>query len=107
LLYQHGFEGMKEAETLLINEAKRIERQIYLGAALFERSERALKLAIAQMYVQGVSTRKMASITEELIGTEVSSMQVSRAAAELDQVLSTWRERQLSQDALTNSGRVL
>ncbi len=61
------------------------------------RSERALKLAIAEMYVQGVSTRKMASITEELIGTEVSSMQVSRAASELDDVLGAWRDRQLSE----------
>jgi len=140
LLNEQGFEGMKEAMTLLINEAMRLERQMHLGAAPFERSEsrqgyangykpksvttrlgklelqvpqtrgtefypsalekgirseRALKLAIAEMYVQGVSTRKMAKITEELIGTEVSSMQVSRAAAELDDVLSAWRERQL------------
>ena len=61
------------------------------------RSERALKVAIAEMYVQGVSTRKMASITEELIGSEVTSMQVSRAAKELDEVLNAWRERQLSE----------
>ena len=62
-----------------------------------ERSERALKLAIAEMYVQGVSTRKVAKITEELCGTEVSSMQVSRAAAMLDEELETWRTRPLSQ----------
>lgn len=45
-----------------------------------ERSERALKLALAEMYVQGVSTRRVAAITRELCGTEVTSMQVSRAA---------------------------
>ena len=60
-----------------------------------ERSERALKLALAEMYVQGVSTRKVAEVTRELCGHEVSSMQVSRAAAALDVELETWRERQL------------
>lgn len=59
------------------------------------RSERALKLAIAEMYVQGVSTRKVAAITEELCGFEVSSTQVSRVAAELDAVLDAWRTRPL------------
>src|SRR5690606_11304429 len=42
------------------------------------RSEKALKLALAEMYVQGVSTRKMAQITEELCGCEVSSSEVTR-----------------------------
>ena len=45
------------------------------------RSERALKLALAEMYVQGVSTRKVAAITEQLCGFEVSSTQVSQATA--------------------------
>ena len=62
-----------------------------------ERSERAFRLAIAEMYVQGVSTRKVAKITEELCGTEVTSMQVSRAAAMLDQELEAWRTRPLTQ----------
>lgn len=60
------------------------------------RSERALKLALAEMYVKGVSTRKVAAITEQLCGFEVSSAQVSRAAAELDETLCAWRERPLS-----------
>jgi transposase-like protein len=59
------------------------------------RSERALKLAIAEMYVQGVSTRRVTEITRELCGLEVTSTQVSRAAAELDAQLSAWREREL------------
>ena len=60
-----------------------------------ERSERALKLALAEMYVQGVSTRKVTAITRELCGHEVSSMQVSRAAESLDAELETWRQRPL------------
>jgi len=59
------------------------------------RSERALKLALAEMYVQGVSTRKVAAITRELCGEEVSSTQVSQAAAELDAQLEAWRNRPL------------
>jgi putative transposase len=59
------------------------------------RSERALKVALAQMYVQGVSTRKVAAITEALCGLEVSASEVSRAAAELDGTLEGWRNRPL------------
>ena len=59
------------------------------------RSERALKVALAEMYVQGVSTRKVAKITEQLCGFEVTSTQVSRAARELDEVLEQWRKRPL------------
>jgi len=59
------------------------------------RSERALMLALAEMYVQGVSTRKVAAITERLCGSEISSTQVSRAAALLDEVLEAWRNRPL------------
>ena len=59
------------------------------------RSERALKIAVAEMYVQGVSTRRVAAIVEKLCGTEISSTTVSRAAAELDSVLESWRTRPL------------
>lgn len=59
------------------------------------RSERALMLALAEMYVQGVSTRKVAAITERLCGSEISSTQVSRASALLDEVLEAWRNRPL------------
>lgn len=59
------------------------------------RSERALKLALAEMYVQGVSTRKVAAITEQMCGFSVSSSQVSKATAELDEQLQAWRERPL------------
>lgn len=59
------------------------------------RSERALKLALAEMYVQGVATRRVKEVTEQLCGFEVSSMDVSRAAKLLDETLSAWRQRSL------------
>lgn len=61
------------------------------------RSERALKLALAEMYVTGVSTRKVAKITQQLCGFDVSSTEVSRCAALLDDELETWRNRALGQ----------
>ena len=61
------------------------------------RSERALTLALAEMYVQGVSTRRVAAITEQLCGVELSSSQVSRATAQLDPILEQWRTRQLGE----------
>jgi len=61
------------------------------------RSERALLIALAEMYVQGVSTRRVKAITEELCGIEISAMQVSRAAQQLDEVLQEWRERPLGE----------
>ena len=140
LLAEHGFDGMANAIEILFNEAMKLQRQVYLGAAPYERtqerrshangfkpktvnsrlgqlnlqvpqtrdgnfypdvlekgerSEKALKLAIAEMYVQGVSTRKVAKITEELCGLNVTSTQVSRAAALLDEELNAWRNRPL------------
>ena len=59
------------------------------------RSEQALKLAMAEMYVQGVSTRKVSAIVEELCGTSVSSAQVSACAKLLDAELQKWRDRAL------------
>jgi transposase-like protein len=56
-----------------------------------------VKLALAEMYVQGVSTRKVKAITEQLCGFEVSSSQVSRATAELDKHFKQWRERPLAE----------
>jgi putative transposase len=61
------------------------------------RSERALTLALAEMYVQGVSTRKVKAITEQLCGVNVSSAMVSQAAAQMDGELEKWRERPLGE----------
>lgn len=144
LLTQSGLDGLADALRVLINAAMLLERERYLGASHYERSEdrrgqangfkpktvstrvgqlelrvpqvreggfypsalergtrseRALKAALAEMYVQGVSTRKVAAITEQLCGFEVSSAQVSRATAELDEVFAAWRRRPLGEFA--------
>jgi transposase-like protein len=144
LVTQSGLDGLADALRVLLNAAMLVERERYLGAGHYERSderrghangfkpktvstrvgrlelkvpqvreggfypsslergsrsERALKLALAEMYVQGVSTRKVAAITEQLCGFEVSSSQVSRATAELDEVFEAWRRRRLGEFA--------
>jgi putative transposase len=60
-------------------------------------SERALNLALAEMPVQGVSTRKVAAIVEQLCGASVSSTLVSQAAAKLDENLEAWRNHPLGE----------
>lgn len=59
------------------------------------RSEQALRCAIAEMYIQGVSTRRVKQITQELCGFDVSSSQVSRVTQSLDEQFKLWRERPL------------
>jgi len=59
------------------------------------RSSRAIMLAIAEMYVQGVSTRDAAKVMKEFGLESLSSTQVSRAAALLDDELRAWRTRRL------------
>lgn len=61
------------------------------------RSERALTLTLAEMYVQGVSTRRVKTVIEQMCGTAISSSQVSRAAAQLDETLEAWRNRPLDE----------
>jgi putative transposase len=135
-----GFDFIPELIRILVNSAMQIERQKYLGARPYERSEerqgyangykpktvktrlgevtfnipqvreggfypgalekglrseRALNLTMAEMYVQGVSTRKVKAVIEQLCGSSVSSTQVSRASAQLDEVLQGWRSRLL------------
>jgi transposase-like protein len=142
LLAEHGFDGLAQAVTVLLNEVMKIERTHALGAGPYQRSdhrtgyangfkpktlytrlgpltvdvpqtrgvafypsalekgvrsERALKLAVAEMYVQGVSTRKVAAITEQLCGLELTSAEVSRAACALDAELEQWRNRPLGE----------
>jgi len=140
LLKQNGFDGLADAVSVLINASMLSEREDYLQAGPYERtedrrshangfkpktvksrlgelqlrvpqtrdcgfypqslekglcSERALMVAVAEMYIQGVSTRRVKAIVEELCGLDVSSTQVSRAAADLDEVFSQWRQRPL------------
>lgn len=62
---------------------------------LYQRSEKALVLALQESYLQGVSTRKVKKITEKLCGVQFSKDQVSSIAQELDEELATWRTRPL------------
>jgi putative transposase len=62
-----------------------------------QRSERALTLTLAEMYVQGVSTRKVTAIVEQLCGSSISSSVVSQAAKLLDETLEDWRNGPLGE----------
>jgi len=62
----------------------------------YQRTEQALVVSLMEMYVQGVSTRKVAAITEALCGTRFSKSQVSVLAGRLDPELAAWRERPLT-----------
>ena len=62
----------------------------------YQRTEQALVLSLMEMYIQGVSTRKVAAITEQLCGTRFSKSQVSALAGRLDGELVAWRERPLT-----------
>jgi len=64
----------------------------------YQRSEKALVLALAEAYIQGVSTRKMKMITEQLMGREFSSMTISRFSANLDTELDAWRVRSFQKE---------
>jgi transposase-like protein len=141
-LTEQGLDSLPEMIRVMVNEAMRIERENYLGAKPYERSEerqghangykpktiktrvgevtfdipqvreggfyphalekgirseRALLLTLAEMYVQGVSTRKVSAITERLCGTQISASQVSRACKQLDDELEAWRTRPLGE----------
>jgi transposase-like protein len=64
----------------------------------YQRSEKALVAALAQMYVQGVSTRKVAAITEELCGHEFSASSISTITARLDAQLQEFSQRPLVEE---------
>jgi putative transposase len=138
----HGLEYLPELIRTVVNTAMKVERQKYLGAELYERSEerrdyangykdktvktrvgditfaipqvresgfypealekglrseRALTLTLAEMYVQGVSTRKVTAILEQLCGSGVSSSAVSQASKRLDEKLEQWRNSPLGE----------
>ena len=72
------------------------------STALFERyqrSEKALVAALAEMYVQGVSTRKVKAVTEELCGHEFSASSISAINKSLDDSLEAFAERRLDKEA--------
>jgi len=63
------------------------------------RTDRSLKAAIAEMYLQGVSTRRVSKVLEELCGLDITSTQVSRLTADLDTEFNLWRNRPLPEIA--------
>ena len=65
----------------------------------YQRNEKALVLALMEMYVEGVSTRKVTEVTETLCGTSFSKSLVSSLAGRLDVELEAWRSRRLEAEA--------
>jgi putative transposase len=65
----------------------------------YQRNEKALCLALMEMYVEGVSIRKVKEVTEELCGTAFSKSLVSQLAGSLDAELEAWRNRRLEAKA--------
>src|SRR5918996_968612 len=63
----------------------------------YQRSEKALVAALAEMYVQGVSTRKVKAITEELCGHSFSASAISAINARLDEELAQFARRRLDE----------
>src|SRR5204863_446984 len=61
----------------------------------YQRSEKALVAALAQMYVQGVSTRKVAAVTQELCGHEFSASSISAITSRLEEQLAQFSQRPL------------
>jgi transposase-like protein len=141
-LIEAGFDGIPEMFRIIMNNAMKAEREQFLQANRYERtddrlgyangykpktiksrvgevtldipqvreggfypsslekgmrSERALLITLAEMYIQGVSTRKVSAIIEKMCGVEISAMQVSRATKQLDEILQQWRERPLGE----------
>jgi putative transposase len=77
------------------------DRQGRFSTQLFERyqrSEKALVAALTEMYIQGVSTRKVKAITEELCGHEFSASAVSAVNQRLDQELEHFANRRLEEE---------
>jgi putative transposase len=64
----------------------------------YQRSEKALVVALTEMYIQGVSTRKVKEITEELCGHEFSGSTISRMTASLDEDLEKFARRRLEEE---------
>ena len=64
----------------------------------YQRSEKALVCALTEMYIQGVSTRKVKEVTEQLCGHEFSASTISRVTAQLDEELKKFAGRKLEEE---------
>ncbi len=99
--YANGFKDKSVASKLgkLLLNVPQVRGDVEFYPSALEkgiRSEKALKLAMAEMYVQGVSTRKVTSVLKKLCGLEISSTQVSNASKLLDDELEKWRNRPIN-----------
>lgn len=65
----------------------------------YQRSEKAFMFAMTEMYLQGISTRKVTKVVEELCGTSVSASEISLLTKKLDTELAAWRSRPLDGQA--------
>jgi putative transposase len=77
-------------------------RNASFSSALFDRyqrSEQAFVSTLIEMVVNGVSTRKVQNITQELCGNSFSKSTVSELCKELDPIVKAWRDRPLEADA--------
>src|SRR5699024_9209081 len=63
----------------------------------YQRNEKALLASMLEMYVSGVSTRKVSNVVEKLCGTSISKSFVSQLTAELDPMVIEWRNHSLSE----------
>lgn len=82
---------------LSVPQARGVEPYEPYPLAKWQRSERALLVACAEMYFMGVSTRKVSRVLEEMGGFSLSQSTVSRVAAELDERLTEFRNRRLDE----------
>lgn len=103
LINYQGENLISEIVRLGIQNLMELERDEHIGVGNYERgedrrSQKALVLALAEAYLQGVSTRKMKMITEQLMGKEFSSASISRFSATLDAELDSWRERSFTKE---------
>jgi len=64
----------------------------------YQRSEKALVSSLMQMYIEGVSTRKVKDITEKLCGTSFSKSHISELTKNLDREINAWRNRPLEKE---------
>ncbi len=64
----------------------------------YQRSEQAFVLSMIEMYIQGVSTRRVKKITETLCGTSISRSTVSSLTKGIDENISRWRNRKLTEE---------
>lgn len=83
--------------ALRVPQSRGVEPYSPMLFARWERSERALLVACAEMYFMGVSTRKVKHVLEKMGGMELSASTVSCVAQELDEKLAEFRQRRLDE----------